>query len=134
MAQKKSNKTNKAGVAVAVGASAAALGAAAYYFFGPHGKQHRTKAQGWMIKMKGEVVERLEGLKEVTEPVYGEIVEAVAAKYAKGSKASRKDVLALVQDLKKGWRSIVASTQAKKKPSRKPVRKTATKKRASRSK
>ncbi len=116
MAQK---KTSHAGVAVAVGASAAALGAAAYYLFGPHGKQHRTKAQGWMIKMKGEVVERLEDLKEVSEPVYNQVVEAVAAKYAKESKTSKKDILALAADLKKGWRSIVASTQSKKKPARK---------------
>jgi len=116
MAQK---KTSHAGVAVAVGASAAALGAAAYYLFGPHGKQHRTKAQGWMIKMKGEVVERLEDLKEVSEPVYNQVVEAVAAKYAKESKTSKKDILALAADLKKGWRSIVASTQSKKKPVRK---------------
>lgn len=116
MAQK---KTNKAGVAVAVGAGAAALGAAAYYLFGPHGKQHRIKAQGWMIKMKGEVVERLEDLKEVSEPVYNQVVEAVAAKYAKESKTSKKEILALAADLKKGWRSIVASTQTKKKPARK---------------
>ncbi len=117
MAQKKSG--NAAGVVVAVGASAAALGAAAYYLFGPHGKQHRTKAQGWMIKMKGEIIERLEDLKEVSEPVYDQIVETVAAKYAKESKMSKKEILALAADLKKGWRSIVASTQTKKKSARK---------------
>lgn len=116
MAQK---KTSGAKVAVAVGASAAALGAAAYYLFGPHGKQHRTKAKGWMIKMKGEVVERLEDLKEVSEPVYNQVVEAVAAKYAKESKTGKKEILALAQDLKKGWRSIVASTQTKRKPAQK---------------
>ncbi|MEN9405566.1 MAG: hypothetical protein RLY47_525 [Candidatus Parcubacteria bacterium] len=127
MVQKKSSG---AGVAVAVGASAAALGAAAYYLFGPQGKQHRVKAQGWMIKMKGEVIERLEDLKEVSEPVYNQVVEAVATKYAKESKTSKKDILALAADLKKGWRSIVASTQSKKKPARKtkPVMKKAAKK------
>ena len=101
MAQK---KTSGAKVAVAVGASAAALGAAAYYLFGPQGKQHRKKAQGWMIKMKGEVVERLENLKEVSEPVYNQVVEAVAPKYAKESKTGKKEIFALAQDLKKGWR------------------------------
>ena len=130
MAQK---KTSNAKVAVAVGASAEALGAAAYYLFGPHGKQHRNKAKGWMIKMKGEVVERLEDLREVTDPVYDQVVEAVAAKYAKESKTGNKEILALAQDLKKGWRSIVASTQTKR-ASRKPVRKAVAKKSASKGK
>ena len=49
------------GKVFALGASIAAFGAASYYFFGPKGKAHRAELKGWMLKMKAEIVEKLEG-------------------------------------------------------------------------
>ncbi|MEK7579028.1 MAG: hypothetical protein AAB460_00640 [Patescibacteria group bacterium] len=105
---KKASSSNKAEKTLAISAGVAALAAASYYLFGPHGKQHRKKAQGWMIKMKGEVIEQLENLKEVSEPVYRDIVESVAARYVKNGKISRAEVNVLAKDLKGMWRGIAS--------------------------
>ena len=82
------NKSNVIKLAVA-GASLAGLAATAYFFFGPKGKKHRQHAKAWAIKMKGDVIEKLEAAREITEPVYREIIDTVAREYEKGKKAKR---------------------------------------------
>ena len=52
-----------------IGASIAGL-AAAYFFLGPKGKQHRAHTKAWAIKMKGDVVERLEAAPPASEANY----------------------------------------------------------------
>lgn len=71
---------------VALGTGAIALAAGTYYFFGPEGKIHRKKAGGWMIKMKGEIIEKIEQAEEVIEKVYHGIVDAVLATYITAGK------------------------------------------------
>ncbi|MFA5777112.1 MAG: hypothetical protein WC906_01605 [Parcubacteria group bacterium] len=102
---KKTNKSNAVKIAV-VCASLAGLAATAYFFFGPKGKKHRQHAKAWAIKMKGEVVEKLEKAREITEPIYLEIIDRVSKEYEKGKKASRPEIKALAEDLKKHWKSI----------------------------
>lgn len=95
------------GVKLAViGASLAGLAATAYFFFGPKGKRHQKQAKAWAIKMKGEVVEKLEMAREITEPVYREIIDTVAKDYKKGKKASQAEIDELAADLKKHWNSM----------------------------
>jgi len=103
--QKKVNKAQVVKLA-AVGASVAALAATAYFFFGPKGKKHRAHAKAWAIKMKGEVVEKFEAAREITEPIYREIIDTVAKEYTKGKKASKPEIEALAADLKKHWKSM----------------------------
>jgi hypothetical protein len=103
--QKKVNKATAIKLAV-VGASLAGLAASAYFLFGPKGKKNRQHIKSWAIKMKGDVVEKLERAKEITEPIYDEIVETVAKEYRKGKKATQPEIDALATDLKKHWKSI----------------------------
>jgi len=103
--QKKTNKSNTVKYAV-IGTSLAGLAATAYFFFGPKGKKHRQHAASWAIKMKGEVVEKLEKAREITEPIYREIIDTVAKEYKKGKKASQPEIEALARDLKKHWKSM----------------------------
>jgi hypothetical protein len=102
---KKTNKSKAVEIAV-IGASLAGLAAAAYFFLGPKGKKHRHHAKVWAIKMKEEVVKKLEMAKEITEPIYQEIVDSVAKEYKRGKKASQPEIEVLAQDLKKHWKSI----------------------------
>ena len=46
-----------------IGAGAAAVGAGAYYFLGPKGKQHRGKAKSWMVEMEKEIEKKLKKAK-----------------------------------------------------------------------
>ncbi len=56
--------------------------------------------------MKGDVVEKLEMAKEVSEPVYKEIIDSVSTEYVKGKKASREEIEELAKDLKKHWKTL----------------------------
>lgn len=124
-----------AGKVAAIGAGALALAAASYYFFGPEGKKNQKKVKGWMIKMKGEIIDKIEDAKELSETAYHKIVDVVGAKYLKGGKATVADVQAYVDALKKQWKGITKSSAPKKparaggkSPSKKAVKKAAKKK------
>jgi hypothetical protein len=120
---KKTNNKKDEGVVgkvFALGAGIAALGAASYYFFGPKGKAHRDQLKGWMLKMKAEIVEKLEDSKEVTEEAYMKIIDVVSAKYAKLGKIDGEELSSYVAKLKKGWKEISGQ---KKKVAKKAVKK-----------
>lgn len=109
----KKTKNNVAG-AVVIGAGLAALAATAYFFLGPKGKKHQKHAKAWVIKMKGDVVEKLEMARDLTEPAYHAIIDSVAAEYEKGMKAGKEEIGALAHDLKKHWKAISSSARAAK--------------------
>lgn len=110
------NKTTKNSPNVAalafLGASLASIAASTYFFFGPKGKKNQKHAKAWAIKMKGDVIEKLETAREISEPVYHEIIDNVAGKYEKGMKATSAEIKVLSQDLKKHWKTISNSVKA----------------------
>src|SRR4051812_38556819 len=68
MADKKAAPTG-AIIAGIAGLTAAAIGA--YYLYGhKDSKKHRAKVKSWMLKAKGEVLEELEKVQDVTESAY----------------------------------------------------------------
>ena len=116
---KKRSTKNNASKVVAVTAGIAALTAAAYLLFGPEGKKHRKDLKSWMIKMKGEVMEKMEKAKDLTAESYEQILHAVEAKY-KSMKNVDADMLAKeVADLKKNWRAMVKNAKPKAKAAKK---------------
>lgn len=84
----------------------AALAASAYFFLGPDKKKHQRDAKSWAIKMKGDVVEKLETAREMSEPVYHKIIDSVATKYQGKITAGQKEVMELAKDLKKHWKNF----------------------------
>jgi gas vesicle protein len=94
-----------------VGASLAGVAAITYFLFGPKGKIHQKHLKSWAIKMKGDIVEKLETAREVSEPVYHEIIDSVASEYKKGMKAGKEEVEELAKDLKKHWKTLVDSSE-----------------------
>jgi hypothetical protein len=117
-----------AGKVVTIGAGIAALAAATYYFFGPEGKKNQKSVKGWMIKMKGEIIDKMEDAKEVSESAYHEIVDSVGAKYLKAKKVTPEDVGVYVDTLKKQWKGISKSVLGTKKKVAKKVVRVATQK------
>lgn len=95
-----------------VGASLAGLAATAYFFLGPKAKQRQNHAKAWAIKMKGDVVEKLEKATGISEPAYHEIIDSVSNKYEKGMKASHEEIAELGTDLKKHWKTISSLANA----------------------
>ncbi len=135
----KKNNRNNIGKVVATLAGVAALSAAGYILFGPDGKKNRNKIRGWAVKMKGEMIEKLEEAKEITEPIYDRIVDEVSKKYAEAKNIDKAELAAVVNGLRKQWKNISAAGKAKvrsavKKTAKKAVRKPAPKKKTSRNK
>ncbi|MHB1316778.1 MAG: hypothetical protein ACYCZW_02895 [Minisyncoccota bacterium] len=116
-------KKKESGVVVAVGLGAlAALSAGAYFLYGTkEGAKKRVKIKGWMLKAKGEVLEKMEDLKEVNESTYNTILETVMKKYSALKSIDQAEVLSLTNDLKKHWKNIKKHIDDASKPKTKKV-------------
>ena len=108
--EKRNNKNDSGKIAAGIGMGLgmlAALSAGAYYLYGTkEGAKKRLKIRGWMLKAKGEVMDKMESLKEVNEEKYNALVDTVMKKYHGLKTIDPKEVEAMVSDLKKHWKNI----------------------------
>ncbi len=118
---KTKTKSNNVGKVVAIGAGVAALAAAGYFFLGPKGKKHIAKTRGWMIKMKGDVVEKLETMHDVSKDAYDAVVDTVGSAYT--AMGGKEEVTRLAKELKSHWKAISAEASKKAKKSGKKIAK-----------
>ena len=97
-----------------IGAGIAALTAAAvaYLLVGPQGKKNRKVLKGWVIKMKGDIVEKLENVKDITEPVFHRIVDEVASKKKKIKNISPADLEEAVKEIKRQWKTLAKESKS----------------------
>jgi len=106
MATKNNNSNHTAGKVVA-GLTVLAAAAGAYFLYGTDaGKRQKTKIKGWALKAKGEIVEKLENLKEINQDKYEQIVDAVSARYQKLKNVDQGELLAMAKELKSHWKNI----------------------------
>lgn len=116
-------KSNDSKVAAGVGLGIgmlAALSAGAYYLYGTkEGSKKRLKIRGWMLKAKGEIMEKMESMKEVNEETYNALVENVMKKYESVKSIDPAEVKDMVSDLKKHWKNIKKHLDTADKPKRK---------------
>jgi hypothetical protein len=117
-------KGSNAGAAIGVGATIAAMSAAAYLLFGPEGKKNRKSVKGWAVKMKGEIIEKFEEAKELTEPAYQAIIDEVQAKYAVAKGIDKAELAALIADIRKHWKVMSKAAKPKAKKAATKVKKT----------
>lgn len=110
---------------VAKGLGLAALAAATagvYYFYGPKGTKHRKALKSWTVKARGEVMENLENMKELSQTAYKQAVDKVMDKYRKVKNIDPKELALLAEELKGHWNRIskhLNSPQPRKKTSNK---------------
>ena len=107
------------GKKVAIGATIAAAGVAAYMLFGPDGKKNRKVVRGWAVKMKGEIIEKFEKVKDLSEPVYHNIVDQISAKYAKMKNVDQTELKSAVADIRKYWKAMYKGAKPKTKAKKK---------------
>lgn len=105
----KKASSNNTGKVVGAIAGIAALSVATYLLVGPNGKKNRKDLKAWMVKMKADVAEKIENLKEVSTPVYEKIVDEVANKYSKIKNINQNDLKAEAMHLKKEWLKLAKS-------------------------
>jgi hypothetical protein len=85
-------------------------GVAGMYFLHGHGKvptANRKKIKSFLVKAKGEVLEKVEKMQSLDEEAYNKAVDVVLAKYNKLPEEQRADIEALGKDMKKHWKAIV---------------------------
>lgn len=116
MAKKTSNNGVEIGLAIA---GLAAVAGAVFLYGTEAGKKKRKEIKGWTLKAKGEVIEKLETLKEVNEENFHKVVDTVAAKYGKLKTVAPNDLEEVVNDLKKSWKHIVKIAKEKESPKKK---------------
>ncbi len=97
----KTEKMIGAGIGVA---AIAALGT--YFLYGKQGEKNRKLISGWILKMKGEVLEKVEEIKELNQEEYNKIVDEVSSRYAKLGKVGADELKHLTKDLKDAWKHI----------------------------
>ncbi|MBX4197881.1 hypothetical protein KW782_00935 [Candidatus Parcubacteria bacterium] len=105
MAQK-----HRKGSGVGAGLGMAALAAAAagaYFLYGSkEGAKRRQKIKSWTLRMKGDVMDKMENMREWSEEAYNRVVDGVSEKYKNVKNVDRKELDAVVKDLKKHWNNI----------------------------
>jgi gas vesicle protein len=114
MATKKKPESHGMGLPLVAGAIAGMAGAYFLYGQGKQSASNRKKIKSWMIKAKGEALEKLEKVKSLDEESYHKIMDGIAEKYGKVKDVDPEEVKALVQDLKKHWKSMMRDMQPKK--------------------
>lgn len=103
---KKSSGMKKAVVGAGILGLAAAGIAGAYFLYGKDGAKNRKKIKSWGLKAKGEVLEKLEKAKGLTEANYHDIIDIVSTKYGKVKGVAPEEIQAFAKDLKKHWKNI----------------------------
>jgi hypothetical protein len=98
-------KSHKAAGLVGLAAAAAAA-AGAFYFYGKDGAKHRRQLKSWMVKARGEVMENIEKLADVTQSGYDKAVEDVVKKYKKLKHITPAEINTLKKEFKGHWKSI----------------------------
>lgn len=104
---KRYEKKNTAKV-IGIGLGAIAAAAGTYFLLGKNANvvkaRKQVKSRG--LKMKGEILEKLEDLQDVTEEKYVSVIDEVAKSYKAVKNIDSAELMASVSELKKHWKDI----------------------------
>ena len=115
------NHKSKGGMGKLLAATAMAA-AGAYILYGSkNAPKNRSVMKGWAVKAKGEVMQKMEALKEMDEDTYHNVIDSITNRY---KAVDQKEVKALVTELKSHWKNIQKEIGASKKTVAKTVSKT----------
>jgi gas vesicle protein len=94
------------------GIGLAALAAAGTYFlYGKRGAKNRETIAGWALQMKGEVLAKMEKLKDINQEVYNELVEETAVRYGRTKRVGAAELKHMTGELKNAWSHIAKQLQ-----------------------
>jgi hypothetical protein len=103
---KESMAEHKAAVGLGLAAIVAAA-AGAYYLYGnDKGTQRRRKLKSWALRMKADVMEQIEELRDVNEEAYHKVVDGIADKYRQLKNVDPADVAELAARMRMHWKDI----------------------------
>ncbi len=97
---KKTVKKTSSSNGLVLGAAAALAAFTGYYLLGSKNKKNRDLVKGWTLKAKGEILEKLEKLEDLSEDKYHAVVDSVMAKYKKVKTTTDQETDELEKELK----------------------------------
>ncbi len=110
MAQKKAKNELSTAQKVGIGFSltaAAVTAAGAYFLYGSkNAAQNRKNVKGWMLKAKGEVLEKLEKAEAITAEEYKALVETAVKAYGTVKSATAGEVKDFQKEMQQHWTSL----------------------------
>lgn len=83
---------------------AAAIGAV--YLYGKNKQRVQQRLRGWMLKVKGEVMEKVAESESLTREEYEDIVDSAVDKYKRKKQQASERFEQIRQDLKARWEEI----------------------------
>ncbi len=106
------NHSHSHGHGVGIGLGIAALAAAvagAYYLYGSDkSAKNRKHVKSWMLKMKADVMDEVENIKDLSQTAYDKVIDQVSEKYAKIKDVDTDELKALAVRMKSHWKEIQA--------------------------
>ncbi len=110
MAQKKKTSSMSMGKKIEIGAgigAAVAAVAGAYFLYGTKaGQKEAKKIKGWMLKLQGSVLEKMEAVEAVTEDMYRKMIDEAVSEYKAIKGVTPADVATYATSLKNHWKNI----------------------------
>ncbi len=86
-------------------AQVVAVWAALYALF--NGKENASKAKEWAMNMEQEIVEKIDKVKDMTEPVLVGIIDEVKGKYEHMKDIDKDELKKMVDTLHDHWSSVI---------------------------
>ena len=101
-----SNSSHKVSMIVGITALAAAA-AGAYYLYGSDkSAKNRKQVKSWMLKMKADVMDRIEKVKDLSKQAYESTIDEVSKKYSQVKSVDQKELMQLAKRMKSHWKEI----------------------------
>lgn len=89
------------------GIGLAALAAAGRYFlYGKRGAKNIKNIEGWALQLKGEVLEKMENVKDINQQAYNKLVDQTAGRYGRVKRVSAAELGNVTDELKSAWAHI----------------------------
>ena len=103
-----SKKDESHGISIGVGIAAlAAAAAGAYYLYGSDkAVKNRRQVKSWMLRMKAEVMDEVENIKDLSQDSYEKVVDTVSKKYASIKSIDVEELTDLAKRMKDHWKDI----------------------------
>jgi len=118
MAQKNSKNELSTAQKVGIGfclTAAAVTAAGAFFLYGSkEAAKNRKKVKGWMLKAKGEVLEKLEKAEAITEDEYKALVDTASKAYGTVKNATAGEVKDFQKEMQQHWVALQNSKALKK--------------------
>lgn len=96
----------KTGKIIGAGIGLAAVAIGTYFLTGKRGAKNRAAIRGWMLKVKGEVLEKVEKVKKLEKADYERIVDESLERYKNVKDVSAEELKRLGKELKEAWKHI----------------------------